>query len=95
MATDKQTKNTNDYVNWVERAVTENYFKYYDYSEFTNMKEVSNGSFGNIFQANWKGTDTLLVIKSSYKLTVKEIVNEVFIYKFINQTMLLLAIKFI
>src|SRR5947208_9559690 len=82
MTTDKDS---NDYVDWVEKAVTENYIKYYEYSEFTNMKEINNGSVGSIFRAKWKGTDTLIVIKSSYKLTVKEIVNEVFIYKFINQ----------
>ena len=48
------------------------------------MKEINNGSVGSIFRAIWKGTDTLLVIKSSYKLTVKEIVNEVFVYKLIK-----------
>jgi hypothetical protein len=51
--------------------------KYYPYSEFTNMKEINHGSVGNIYQANWKGTDTLLIVKSSYKLTVKEILKEV------------------
>src|SRR5947207_10896791 len=85
MTTEKQIKDPNDCVDWVEKAVTENHIKYYDYSEFTNMKEINNGSVGSIFRANWKGTDTLLVIKSSYKLTIKEIVNEVFIYKFIKQ----------
>src|ERR1051325_11618553 len=84
MTTDKQINDSNDYVDWVEKAVTENYIKYYNYSEFTNMKEINNGSVGSIFRANWQGTDTLLVIKSSYKLTVKEIVNEVFICKFIR-----------
>ncbi|CAB5357013.1 unnamed protein product [Rhizophagus irregularis] len=34
------------------------------------------GSVGNIFRANWKDSDTVLVLKSSYKLTVQEIVNE-------------------
>ena len=77
MATD------NDCVDWIEKAVTENYIKYYNYAEFTNMKEINNGSVGNIFRASWKGTDTLLVVKSSYKLTVKEIINEVFLYKFV------------
>ena len=71
--------NSNDCVDWIEKAVTENYIKYYNYAEFTNMKEINNGSVGNIFRASWKGTGTLLVVKSSYKLTVKEIVNEVFI----------------
>ena len=78
MATDSDS---NNYVNWIEKAITENYIKYYNYAEFTNMKEINHGSVGNIFQASWKGTDTLLVVKSSYKLSVKEIINEVF---FIN-----------
>ena len=78
------TKQIKD-IDWIENAISKNYVNYYDDSEFTNMKEINNGSVGSIFRANWKGTDTLLVIKSSYKLTVKEIVNEVFIYKFINQ----------
>ena len=74
MAAEKQI----DYpIDWIEKAVTENYIKYYDYSNFINMKEINNGSVGSIYQANWKGTDTLLIVKSSYKLTVKEIVNEV------------------
>ena len=77
--TDKQI---NDPVNWLEKAITENYIKYYNYADFTNMKEINNGSVGNIYQANWKRSDTLLIIKSSYKLTVKEILNEVFIYVF-------------
>ena len=76
MATDNDS---NNYVNWIEKAVTENYIKYYNYAEFTNMKEINHGSVGNIYRASWKGTDTLLVVKSSYKLSIKEIVNEVLI----------------
>ena len=82
MMTEEQTKEPNDYVDWVEKAVTENYIKYYEYSEFKNIKEINHGSVGNVFRASWKGTDTLLVVKSSYKLTIKEIVNEVFIIQF-------------
>src|SRR5437764_14129836 len=79
----KQTNDYSEYVDWLERAVTENHIKYYNYSDFTNMKEINNGSVGNIYQANWKGTDTLLVVKSSYKLSIEEIVNEVLLfYKF-------------
>ncbi|CAB4479010.1 unnamed protein product [Rhizophagus irregularis] len=67
-------KQFDDPVEWVEKTVN---IKYYPYSEFTNMKEINHGSVGNIYQANWKGTDTLLIVKSSYKLTVKEILNEI------------------
>ena len=88
MATENDFNDCVDCVDWIEKAVTENYIKYYNYSEFTNMKEINNGSVGSIFRASWRGTDTSLVIKSSYKLSIKEIVNEVFIYKFINQLLL-------
>ncbi|PKK71623.1 hypothetical protein RhiirC2_744325, partial [Rhizophagus irregularis] len=35
-----------------------------------------SSSVGSIFRANWKDTDTLLVVKTPSKLTVKEIINE-------------------
>ena len=53
-----QTNNSNDYENWIEKAVTENYIKYYEYFEFTNMKVINHGSVGNIFCASKKGTDS-------------------------------------
>ena len=83
MTIDKPTNDPNDYVDQVEKAISENYIKYYNYSDFTNMKEINNGSVGNIHKANWKGANTLLVVKSSYKLSIEEIVNEVLLfYKF-------------
>ncbi|CAB5204588.1 unnamed protein product [Rhizophagus irregularis] len=82
MTIDKQT---DDSVDWVEKAINENYIKYYNCSEFTNIKEINgNGSAGKIYQANWKGADSPLVIKSSYKLTIKEIVNELKIQREID-----------
>ena len=64
-------------IDWLEKAIVEEHIKYYDYSHFNNIQEISGGSVGNIFRANWKDSDTVLVLKSSYKLTVQEIVNEV------------------
>src|SRR5436189_4703188 len=92
MATENDFNDCVDCVDWIEKAVTENYIKYYNYSEFTNMKEINNGSVGNIYRASWKGTDTLLVIKSSYKLTVKEIVNGVNLLNLLYPTILLLLV---
>ena len=45
--------NSNDCVDWIEKAVTENYIKYYNYAEFTNIEEINNGSVGNIFPLFW------------------------------------------
>ena len=77
---EKQTYNSNADYNWLEKAITENYIKYYDYAKFTNRKEISSGIYGNTACANWKDSDTVMVLKHSYRLTIKEIVNEVNYY---------------
>ena len=43
------------------------------------MQQIGNGAFGSIFRANWKSTDTVLVLKSfsNQTSTLKEVVNEV------------------
>ncbi len=78
--TEKQIDDSNAYFDWLEKAISENYIKYYDYVKFTNGKEISNGSFGNVSLANWKDSDAVMVLKDSYSLTIKEIVNEVNYY---------------
>ncbi len=80
----KRTNNSNAHVDWIEKAIDENYIKYYDYSGFNDVKEINSGSVGNIFRAKWKDSDTIMVLKSSYKLSIKEVVNEVITTLFIN-----------
>ncbi|CAI2188528.1 2745_t:CDS:1, partial [Funneliformis geosporum] len=63
------------YFDWIERAISEDYIKYYDYAKFIGKEEISNGSYGNISRANWNNS-TVMVIKSSYVSDIKEIVNE-------------------
>ncbi|CAB4478621.1 unnamed protein product [Rhizophagus irregularis] len=72
----KQETDSSADIDWLEKAIVEEHIKFYDYSHFNNIQEISIGSVGNIFRANWKDSDTVLVLKSSYKLTVQEIVNE-------------------
>ncbi len=81
---EKQIYDSNADLDWLEKAITENYIKYYDYTKFTNRKEISSGSYGNASCANWKDSDTVMVLKYSYSLTIKEIVNEVNYYKYCN-----------
>lgn len=75
--TEKQNKNLN-YIDWIKKAIENNFIIYYDHTELKNKKEVenSNNSVGKIFKTNWNNTN--LVVKSSYELDVKKIVNEVF-----------------
>jgi len=80
----KHINDTNVHVDWIEKAIDENYIKYYDYSRFNDVKEINSGSVGSIFLAKWKDSDTMMVLKSSYKLSIKEVVNEVITTLFIN-----------
>ena len=77
---EERMNDSNVYIDWLEKAISENYIKYYDYDEFTNKEEISNGSFGNVSRANRKDSDTVMALKYSFNLTVKEIVNEVNYY---------------
>ncbi|CAG8593175.1 9565_t:CDS:2 [Funneliformis mosseae] len=49
-----EINNSNADFNWLKRAISENYIKYYDFAEFTNWEEISYGSYGNVSCANWK-----------------------------------------
>ncbi len=80
---EKQICDSNADLDWLEKAITEDYIKYYDYTKFTNREEISSGSYGNTFCANWKDSDTVMVLKYSYSLTIKGIVNEVNHYKYV------------
>jgi hypothetical protein len=73
-----------DYVEWLENSIANNYLDYYKYSEFKNIQKIGKGAFGSIYSANWKNTDTILVLKSfdtcddnNKNTAIKEVVNEV------------------
>src|SRR6266536_3428209 len=76
------TGNSNEWINWIEEAVTKNYFKHYEFKHFNNIQEIGTGSFGKVYRANWKNSDEYFALKSFFNLnnaTVKEIINEVII----------------
>ncbi|GES81549.1 kinase-like domain-containing protein [Rhizophagus clarus] len=76
--TEKQTENS-IYDSWIRKAIKNNLIIYYNHTEFRNKKEIensNNNSVGKIFKANWNQTNTILVVKTSYRLDVKKVVNE-------------------
>src|SRR6266498_5954092 len=77
----KQINEFNADFDWLEKAISENYIKCYNHAEFTNRKKISSSLNGIISSANWKDSDTVMVLKYSYRSTIKEIVNEVNYYK--------------
>ncbi len=72
-------KESDFYINWLEKSITDKYISYYEYSDFKNLQSIGSGSFGNVIRANWKNTDGFFVLKSfnNDKVTLKEVVNEV------------------
>ena len=72
-------KKSDDYINWLEKSITNEYFNYYEYSDFKKIQPVGSGHFGKVSRANWKNTDTIFALKSfnNYKTTLKEVVDEV------------------
>jgi hypothetical protein len=79
LITEKQIENFN-YVDWMRKAIENNLITYYDHTKFGNKKEIvnSNSSIEKIFKTNWINANTNLVVKTSYELDVKKIINEVF-----------------
>ena len=75
-------KESNFYINWLEKSINDNYLSYFEYSDFKNSQEIGNGAHGKVTRVNWKNVDDFFVLKSfrNDKFTLKEVVNEV-LYK--------------
>lgn len=50
--------NIKDYANCLENSIVNEHLNYYEYSEFKNIKQIGNGTFGSVASANWKITDS-------------------------------------
>ncbi|CAB4388526.1 unnamed protein product [Rhizophagus irregularis] len=75
----QNTKNTNECTNWIEEAISKEYFRLYEYEHFSNVQRIGTGGFGKVYRANWKNSEQYLALKSFFNLndvTAKEIVHE-------------------
>ena len=76
------TENSNEWIDWINDAISKKLIKYYEYDHFYNIEEIGSGSFGKVYRANWKNSNKYLALKSFTSLnntTAKEIVHEVII----------------
>ncbi|GBB86612.1 hypothetical protein RclHR1_00130053 [Rhizophagus clarus] len=75
----QETKNSNEWISWIESAIAKEYFKYYEYNNFSDIQEIGSGKLGKIYRANCKDLNEYVVLKSFYNLNnviTKEIVRE-------------------
>ncbi|GBC02298.1 hypothetical protein RclHR1_04550005 [Rhizophagus clarus] len=73
-------RRSNPCINWIEEAISKRHIKYYEYKNFDNIKEISTGTYGKIYRANWKNSNKYLSLKSFFvreNSTIKEIIHEV------------------
>jgi len=72
--------NSNEWINWIEIAIANDYFKYYEYKNFNNIKVIGSGGFGKVYRANWKNSNQYFALKyftNPDNATIEEIVREV------------------
>lgn len=69
------------FISWLES--NEN-VKYFEYTDFKNLKSIGKGSYGSVFRANWKNSDQVFALKSfnNDETTLYQIINEVGILNF-------------
>jgi hypothetical protein len=81
MSNETDIKESNAYIDWLERSISEENIIHYEYSEFKDLKPIGSGSFGSVVRANWRNTEIIFALKSfnnDDKTTLKEVVNEVY-----------------
>ena len=42
----------NEWINWIEEAISKNHIKHYEYKEFKNIQEIGTSGFGKFYRAN-------------------------------------------
>ncbi|CAB4387578.1 unnamed protein product [Rhizophagus irregularis] len=85
----KETKETdpkesNYYIDWLEKSIANEYLNYFEYSEFKNSELIGSGSHGSVFRANRKNAGNFFALKTfkNYDNTMlKELVNEIKLQK--------------
>ncbi|CAB4414983.1 unnamed protein product [Rhizophagus irregularis] len=74
----QNTKNTNEWINWIEESISKEYYRLYEQKHFSNIQKVGIGGFGKVYRASWKNSK-YFALKSFFNLddvTAKEIVHE-------------------
>ncbi|RIA93090.1 kinase-like domain-containing protein [Glomus cerebriforme] len=79
MSNETDLKESKVYSDWLKKSIDNEYFNYYNYSEFKNLKQIGR----SVIRANWRNTDRFFVLKTfdSNNTILKEVVNEIKLQK--------------
>uniref|UniRef100_U9SYJ2 Protein kinase domain-containing protein n=1 Tax=Rhizophagus irregularis (strain DAOM 181602 / DAOM 197198 / MUCL 43194) TaxID=747089 RepID=U9SYJ2_RHIID len=75
----QNTKYTNEWTNWIEEAISKEYYGFYEQKHFNNIQKIGAGGFAKVYRAKWKNSDQYLALKSFFNIdniTAREIVHE-------------------
>ena len=78
MSNDKNQSNL--HIDWLERSITDEHIKCYEYSEFEDMKKIGNGAFGSVYRATLKNHFFALKSLNDNTQSFEEVVKEVQIF---------------
>ena len=69
---------SNEYVDWIEKSISDEHINYYEYSDFKIIRPIGNGSSGDVVCASWKH-NCIFALKffNNERTILKEAVNEV------------------
>ena len=79
MASSSNNNNMDKWDQWIEDAISKYCITCHEYDEFQNIERIGSGKFSEVYRANWKSKNTVVILKS-FKNDIciaKEIVNEV------------------
>ncbi|CAB4379547.1 unnamed protein product [Rhizophagus irregularis] len=77
---DNNYQSANEWIDWIENAISSTNIKYYDFKDFSNIKEIGVGAFGKVFRANRKTSEQYFALKCFFNLnnaTVNRVIREI------------------
>ena len=86
----------NEWINWIEEAISKRHIKHYEHEHFNNIQEIGTGGFGKVYRANWKNLCQHFALKSLHNINdvaIKELVHEVITRIYLHTTKFFICIS--
>ncbi|GES80247.1 kinase-like domain-containing protein [Rhizophagus clarus] len=75
-------------IDWIDQCIIERDIIYYEYHDFSDLKEIGSGGFSRVYKASWKQSEKYFALKlfksDNYDDGVKKVVNEIKLHREVN-----------